>query len=90
MTLALFHIALGFGLGIVFGYVHFASLETVTRLFLSGSSLWQSLGLQIARLAVLLALMVALALVGAGALLAGLLGVIIARECVLRRVRKGA
>ena len=88
MTQALVHILLGFGLGVVAGFVHFASLERVTRLFLSGVHLWRALGLQLARLAFLTALMVALALLGGGALLAGMFGVILAREIVLRRVRK--
>ena len=73
-----------------FGYVHFASLERVTRLFTGGGPLWRAIALQLARLAVLAALMVALALLGVGALLAGMFGVIAAREIVLRRVRKEA
>lgn len=90
MTLALIHIALGFGLGVVFGYVHFTSLERVTRLFVARASLWRAAGLQIARLAALATLMVSLAILGAGVLLAGLLGVILARAIVLHRVRKEA
>lgn len=88
MTLTLFHIALGFVLGLVFGYVHFATLDRVTRLFMGGGPPWQAVGLQLARLVVLAALMVALALLGVGALLAGMFGVIAGREIVLRRVRK--
>ncbi|WP_201455749.1 N-ATPase subunit AtpR [Tropicimonas marinistellae] len=89
MTQALVHFLLGFGLGVAAGYVHFASLKRVTRLFLVGAHLWRAVGLQLARLAALAALMVALALLGVSALLAGMIGVIVAREIVLRRVRKG-
>lgn len=90
MTVALLHIALGFGFGIVFGYVHFVSLERVTQLFLGGGSLWRALGLQLARLAILAAAMVFLAILSVAALLAGMVGVVLAREIVLRRVRKEA
>lgn len=90
MTLTLLHIALGFVLGLGFGLVHFATLDRVTRLFLdpSGGGFWRAVGLQIARLAVLAALMVALSFLGVDALLSGMFGVIAAREIVLRRVRR--
>lgn len=90
MTGALFDIALGFTLGLAFGYVHFASLERVARMFMGDGPLWRAVGLQLARLAALAVLMVGLALLGVAALLAGMFGVIAAREIVLRRVRKGA
>jgi hypothetical protein len=88
MTGALLHITLGFFLGLAFGYVHFASLERVARMFMGDGPLWRAVGLQLARLAALAALMVGLTLLGAGALLAGMFGVLAAREIVLRRVRK--
>lgn len=88
MTVTLVHIAVGFALGLVFGYPHFASLERVTRLFMGGGPLWQAVGLQCARLAALAALMVALALLGVSALLAGMFGVTAARAIVLHRVRR--
>ena len=90
MTPTLVDIAIGFALGLGVGSVHFASLGRVTRLFMGAGPVWQALGLQLARLAALAALLVALALIDAGALLAGLVGVIAAREIVLRRVRKAA
>ena len=88
MTPTLFHIAVGFALGLAFGYGHFASLEWVTRLFMGGGSWWRAVGLQLARLAALAVLMVGLALLGVAALLSGMFGVIAAREIVLRRVRR--
>lgn len=88
MSMTLLHIAIGFALGLAVGYAHFASLGRVTALFLGGGSPWWAFGLQLARLAALAALMVPLALLGAAALLAGLSGVIAAREIVLRQVRK--
>lgn len=90
MTAFLAHIALGFGLGLAFGTVHFATLARVTRLFMGGGPLWRAILLQLARLAGLAALMVALACLGADALVSGMFGVIAAREIVLRRVRKEA
>jgi len=88
MTPTLLHIAVGFALGLAFGTMHFGSLQWVTRLFIGGGPLWQALALQLARLAVLAVLMVGLAVLGVAALLAGMFGVIAAREIVLRRVRK--
>jgi len=88
MTAALLHITLGFILGLAFGYAHFSSLERVARTFMGDGPLWRALGLQLARLAGLAVLMFGLPLLGAGALLAGMFGVLAAREIVLRRVRK--
>lgn len=88
MIVALFHAALSFGLGLGFGYVHFMSLKQVTRLLLDTGPVWWVIAIQLARLAALAALMVMLAILDSGALIAGALGVLLAREMVLRRVRK--
>lgn len=90
MTLTLLHIAIGFALGLGFGTIHFVTLERVTRLFMTGGHLPRALGLQLVRLGLLAALMLGLVALGAEALMAGMFGVIAAREIVLRRVRKEA
>lgn len=81
-------IVLGFALGLAFGSVHFATLHRVTRLFLQGGAFGRAVALQLARLLLLATLMVALALIGIAAVLAGMFGVVAAREIVLRQVRK--
>jgi len=88
MMLPVAHTALGLGLGFGFGLVHFATLARVTALFMGRGTFWRAVAWQLARLALLAGLMVALALLGAAPLIAGALGVILAREIVLRRVRK--
>jgi F1F0 ATPase subunit 2 len=86
----LFATALGFVLGFAAGLVHFATLRQVTALYLGGGALPRALGLQLLRLALLAGVLVLLARLGAGPLLAGALGVLIARAMVLRRARKEA
>lgn len=87
MTATLAYAALGLVLGLAFGYVHWITLKTVTALFLGGAR-GRAIALQLLRLALLALLMVALVAFGAPGLIAGALGVILAREIVLRRVRK--
>ncbi len=82
--LAVLALCLGFALGLL----HFASLRRVTGLYLDGGPPWRALALQLGRLALLAAGLVGLALLGALPLLAGTLGLLLARQLVLRRVRK--
>ncbi len=77
-------LVLGFGVGVV----HFASLRRVTALYLEGGPLARTIALQLGRLVLLGGLLVGLAMAGALPLLAGALGVLLARQAVLRRVRR--
>ncbi|MBE9636336.1 ATP synthase subunit I [Salipiger mangrovisoli] len=83
-TLATLALCLGFALGLL----HFASLRRVTSLFLGGNPAWRALGLQLARLTLLTAALAGLARLGALPLLAGTLGLLLARQAVLRHSRK--
>ena len=76
---------LAFGLvaGALTGIVHFASLGWNMRLFFTGSALGAA-GVQIARLAFVGIMFFGLAKIGAGALIAGLAGLLAARHGVLR------
>lgn len=79
---------LGFALGFAAGLVHFATLRRVTALYLGGSGAGRALALQIVRLAGLAAVLVLLAWLGAGPLLGGALGVLVARGVILHRAGK--
>lgn len=81
---------LGFALGIALGLAHFASLRRVTAMYLSGGSPSRAVLLQLARLSLLGGMLLLFAQFGAAPLLASALGVLIAREIVLRRARKEA
>ena len=87
MMTPVFLAAIGLASGLVLGLIHFGTLWTVTTLHLEGARA-RAIGLQILRLVLLAVLMVVLAGFGVAALLAGMLGVILAREIVLRRARK--
>lgn len=78
---------IGFALGLALGLIHFATLKTVTSLYLSGTATGRAIGLQLGRLAVLAATLNVLALSGAAALLGGALGVLAGRAIVLRRTK---
>lgn len=85
---------LAFALALIFGFVlglfHFGSLKRVSDLYLGGRSVAWPIALQLARLAILIVVMVWLAREGALPLLAGALGLILARAAVLRFTGKGA
>lgn len=81
--------ALGLVLGLALGLIHFASLRRVTTLYLSGGSPARAIALQLGRLALLGLGFAGLAWLGALPLLAGAVGVLIAREVILRRVKRG-
>lgn len=76
------------GLGCGLGYLHFASLRPVTDLYLAGDRVFRAIVLQLLRLGALGAGLVSLALLGAIPLLAGTLGVLIARYVALRRANR--
>ncbi|GAB4363745.1 MAG: hypothetical protein Kow0026_28430 [Oricola sp.] len=82
--------ALGFaGLGIGFGagLLHFRSLRAVARRFVAGD--WTAVLLQVARLALLAALLYLLARLGAQVLVAGAAGIVLARRRVLLQLEAG-
>jgi len=70
--------------GLVLGYVHFGALRRLSADYLSGRAR-RALGLQLARLGVMAAALFGLAKWGALPLLAGALGILLARAVVLRR-----
>lgn len=76
-------LAFGLAAGALTGLAHFGSLSWNTRLFATGSALGAA-GLQIARLAFVGIAFFGLAKIGAGALIAGLAGLLAARHGVLR------
>ncbi|HHC29760.1 MAG TPA: hypothetical protein ENK80_04230 [Rhodobacterales bacterium] len=80
--------ALGAGIGLVLGLVHFASLARVTALYLAGTRPAAAVGLQLGRLALLGGVLTALAFIGAPALLGGALGVLAGRAIILARARR--
>lgn len=76
-------IILGLVAGMLLGLVHFGSLWWNARLYAGGG--WaQALGLQLLRICLLIVVLGALAWLGASFLLAGALGLILARGFVLR------
>ncbi|MOA21539.1 N-ATPase, AtpR subunit [compost metagenome] len=79
---------LGAGLlvGLLVGTLHFASLALNLRLFSAGRVL-PGLALQLLRVGLSVALLAALIRLGLGALLAGALGLLLARQLTLRRMR---
>jgi len=72
-------------LGAVLGLVYFATLRWNTQLYVRGAPLWQGLGLQLLRLAIVVAAMFAFARCGALPLLLALGGLLLGRQLVLRR-----
>lgn len=74
----------GLGVGAVLGLAHFASLAWNTRLYARGGAAL-GLAVQLARLALVVAVLYGLVRLGAGALLAGALGFLAARHVVMRR-----
>lgn len=76
--------AIGLAAGMLAGAWHFVSLNWNWPLFANGKTA-AALALQIARIALTCACLVILARVGALALLAGMVGVLLARRIALRR-----
>ena len=77
-----------FAVGLVLGLIHFRTLRQVSADYLAGYAGRAAL-LQMIRLAILVAVLFGLALLGAMDLLAGALGVLAARLVVVGRARKG-
>lgn len=76
-------IILGLVAGMLLGLVHFGSLWWNARLYAGGG--WvQALGLQLLRICLLIVVLGALAWLGASFLLAGALGLLLARGLILR------
>lgn len=73
------------GAGVCTGWLHFASLERVTRMILDGKL--AALGLQIGRLALLGCLLWLFAKGGALTLIAGTAGILAGRWLVLRNAQ---
>lgn len=80
----------GLTAGFLLGLAHFRTLAKVTDLYLSGGSPARAIGFQLARFALLGGVLFALAMGGALPLLAGALGLVVARNVVLKQRRKGA
>ena len=73
--------------GLVLGFGYFRSLRFNADLFVRRAPLWQSLGLQLLRLALVTAAMAAISLLGTAPLLAAFAGLMVGRHIVLRSVR---
>ncbi len=81
------HAGLGLLAGCAAGLAHFATLGLNVRLLMNGAS-WPALGLQLARLGTLGLVFVALARLGGAPVVLGAgLGLLIARQVVLRFAR---
>jgi hypothetical protein len=75
-------LALGLVSGGILGLIHFRTLAWTARLFAAGSVL-RAAALQAGRFAVVAAALLGLARLGAGPLLAGLAGIVLARQRAL-------
>ncbi len=82
--------AIGLLLGLLGGGAQFALLRWNTDLYLRGGAFGRAIGLQVLRLGLLGVVLTALAWHGAVPLLAGALGVQLARGLVLYRARRAA
>ncbi|MCJ2185609.1 N-ATPase subunit AtpR [Novosphingobium beihaiensis] len=74
-------------LGLVLGFVHFGTLASVSEDYLNGRT-GRAVAVHLLRMAVMAAVLFALVKLGAIPLLAGALGIVIARAVVLRRARR--
>ncbi|MGE4407272.1 ATP synthase subunit I [Pseudomonas sp.] len=80
------HAGAGLTVGTLAGLLHFHFLALNVRLFTKGRA-GAALLLQLLRLAVTASVLIALARLGAAAVLAGAVGVLLARQWMLRRQR---
>lgn len=78
-------ILLGLAVGGALGFAHFASLHWVARRYAEGGA-FGAIAVQLLRFVVLIAALYGLVKVGAAALLAGAVGLLIARILVVRRL----
>ncbi|MFK4446239.1 F1F0 ATPase subunit 2 [Caballeronia udeis] len=79
-------IAIGVGVGLAAGAIHFATLRWNVRLLIAGTPV-KAIGLQLLRLAGVAILFGILAKLGAWPLLCGAAGLLLARSVILRRVQ---
>lgn len=82
-------VAAGLATGLFAGLLHFAGLWVNVRLLSSRGPL-KAMALQLLRFGIVIGLFYALALLGASALLAGMTGLLLARQAVLWRLGEGA
>ena len=75
---------IGLGVGLPLGFVHFASLRWNSGFYIDRRPML-GLAVQVLRFGVLAGALFALTRLGAGALMAGALGVFVARRFVVRR-----
>ncbi len=88
-TLALILIVLAhLGAGIVIGMLYFRSLWSNVRQLAGGGRVTTMIALIVGRLALLSVVLVLASLEGTGALLATVLGVVIGRAVIMRKVRQ--
>lgn len=89
MTYMALYTVLGFAAGLTLGTVHFLTLGRLVEMLVSGP-VALPLILQLARFAILGAVLYGLALLGALPLIAGAAGIVLARVLVLRRTKGSA
>jgi F1F0 ATPase subunit 2 len=77
----------GLAAGLLLGLVHFRSLRRVSNAYVDGHAA-RAAALQIARMAIMIAVLFALARVGALCLLAGAGGVLLGRRLVMRGMKE--
>jgi len=82
----LLHSGVGLLAGMAVGLAHFATLWWNTRLFTGSGSIFAAFGLQLGRFAMVVAVFFGLAKFGALPLLAGALGLLLARHIVIKRI----
>ena len=74
-------------LGALLGHLHFAALKRTTEMYARGATL-PAVALHLGRFAVLIPALVVAAKLGAGPLLAAALGILLARQRLVRRERR--
>ncbi|WP_436644285.1 ATP synthase subunit I [Microbaculum sp. FT89] len=79
-------LGLGLLVGLVVGAVHFGSLWWNTQIFARSGSMVMALAIQFGRFGLLAAVFIFLSRFGALPLLAGALGLLVARQVVIRRL----
>lgn len=88
MTVVVLEALAGLIVGAGLGLIHFATLRRVAEGYVTGAPAARVIGLQLVRLAVVGAVLIALAVWSAAALIAAAIGIFVGREIVLRRARR--
>jgi len=78
--------AFGFAAGALLGLIHFGTLWWNTKAYTAGGNPFRALAIQLLRFALLVAVFVGLARLGALPLLAGALGLLVSRSFLIRRL----